>query len=475
MKLSVKTKLSYGIGGICDNALYTLSGTYLLLYLTTVAGISPAVAGTITAIGSIWEALCGPIVGFKSDGTRTRFGRRKPFLMLAAFPVAIVTSLLFSTFEANMTVKVIYYTIMIILFWTSFSSEFIPYMAWGSDLTEDYHERTVLRSYAYVFNQVGMCIGMVLPTIIVDYCMNLGRNSAQSWQMVGIFTGVCSGAALLICALTIHKDDVAKKDFIKPEKKGKFLDVKELAGMFKEYFEILKLKPIQFIIGSSIVYLVANTVFSSDRVFYMTYNLGMSQKEISLMMLIITVSGVIFVPFIVRLAGAFDKKTVFMCGIGGAGVCLMASRFIGVNSLAAMIAVCLIYSVANTCYWQLLPSMLYDVCEVEELISGQKRSGAVISLQALSESLSIAVAMQGLGIVLEMAGFASEAAVQPETALTWVSNCFTFLPGLFMVLVVVMISRYPINKKVFVRVMDALERRKQGEEIDVKEFEDIFE
>lgn len=475
MKLSFRTKLSYGVGGICDNALYTLSGTYLLLYLTTVAGISPAIAGTITAIGSIWEALCGPIVGFKSDGTRTRFGRRKPFLLMASFPVAIITSLLFTAIDASMTVKVIYYTVMIILFWTSFSSEFIPYMAWGSDLTEDYHERTVLRSYAYVFNQVGMCIGMVLPTVIVDYCMNLGRTTAQSWQMVGIFTGVCSGAALLLCALTIHKDDKAKKDFVKPEKKGKFLDLKQIAGMFKEYFEILKLKPIQFIIGSSVVYLVANTVFSSDRVFYMTYNLGMSQKEISMMMLIITVSGVVFVPFIAKLAGAFDKKTVFMCGIGGAGVCLMTSRFIGVNSLTAMIVICLIYSVANTCYWQLLPSMLYDVCEVEELISGQKRSGAVISLQALSESLSIAVAMQGLGIVLEMAGFVSDAAVQPETALTWVSNCFTFLPGLFMVLVVVMISRYPINKKVFTRVMDALERRKQGIEVDVKEFEDIFE
>lgn len=475
MKLSFRTKLSYGVGGICDNALYTLSGTYLLLYLTTVAGISPAIAGTITAIGSIWEALCGPIVGFKSDGTRTRFGRRKPFLLMASFPVAIITSLLFTAIDASMTVKVIYYTVMIILFWTSFSSEFIPYMAWGSDLTEDYHERTVLRSYAYVFNQVGMCIGMVLPTVIVDYCMNLGRTTAQSWQMVGIFTGVCSGAALLLCALTIHKDDKTKKDFVKPEKKGKFLDLKQIAGMFKEYFEILKLKPIQFIIGSSVVYLVANTVFSSDRVFYMTYNLGMSQKEISMMMLIITVSGVVFVPFIAKLAGAFDKKTVFMCGIGGAGVCLMASRFIGVNSLTAMIVICLIYSVANTCYWQLLPSMLYDVCEVEELISGQKRSGAVISLQALSESLSIAVAMQGLGIVLEMAGFVSDAAVQPETALTWVSNCFTFLPGLFMVLVVVMISRYPINKKVFTRVMDALERRKQGIEVDVKEFEDIFE
>lgn len=160
MKLSFKTKLSYGIGGICDNAMYTLSGTYLLLFLTTVAGISPAIAGTITAIGSIWEAICGPIVGFKSDGTRTRFGRRNPFLIMASFPVAIMTSLLFTTFEASMAVKTVYYTVMIIFFWTSFSSEFIPYMAWGSDLTEDYHERTVLRSYAYVFNQVGMCIGM---------------------------------------------------------------------------------------------------------------------------------------------------------------------------------------------------------------------------------------------------------------------------------------------------------------------------
>ena len=169
MKLKFSTKLSYGIGGICDNALYTLSGTYLLLYLTTVAGVNPAIAGTISAVGSVWEAICGPIVGFKSDSTRTRFGRRKPFLLVAAFPVAVITSLLFTAIDASPAVKAIYYTVMILLFWTVFATFFVPYLAWGSDLTEDYHERTVLRSYAYVFNQVGMCIGMVMPTIIVDY------------------------------------------------------------------------------------------------------------------------------------------------------------------------------------------------------------------------------------------------------------------------------------------------------------------
>ncbi|MBQ1630450.1 MAG: MFS transporter, partial [Firmicutes bacterium] len=58
--LTLRNKICYGIGGICDNTLYTLTGTYLLLFLTTVAGVSPAVAGTISAAGSLWEAFAGP-------------------------------------------------------------------------------------------------------------------------------------------------------------------------------------------------------------------------------------------------------------------------------------------------------------------------------------------------------------------------------------------------------------------------------
>lgn len=472
MKLGFRTKLSYGIGGICDNTMYTLSGTYLLLFLTTVAGVSPAMAGTITAIGSVWEAFCAPVVGYLSDNTISRFGKRKPFLIAAAFPVAIVTSLMFTAIDASPAVKAVYYTAMIILFWTAFSSEFISYMAWGSDLTDDYDERTVLRSYAYVFNQVGMCVGMVLPTMIVDYCMNLGRTPAQAWQTVGIVAGVVSGVALLICALTITKDD--NKNFVKPANRAKLNIGMMFKSILKDYLNILKLKPIRFILGSSIVYLIANTIFSSDRVFYMTYNLNMSQTQISLMMAIITASGVAFVPFIAKLSTVFDKKTVFMTGIGVSGVLMIVGRFLGVESLAAVIVICLIYSVANTCYWQLMPSMLYDVCEVEELVSGKKHSGSVISLQALSESLSIAAGLQALGIALEMAGFASEASIQPENALLWVSNLFTLVPGIFMILVFVIMTKYPINKKMFHKVMDAKEKIDNGLEVDISELEKLF-
>lgn len=472
MKLSFKTKLSYGVGAISDNAMYTLTGTYLMLFLTTVAGVSPAMAGTISAIGSVWEALCAPIVGYKSDHMQSRFGRRKPFLMMAAFPIAVITSMLFTTVDASAAFKTAYYIVMVVLFWTCFSSEFVPYMAWGSDLTEDYNERTVLRSFSYVFNQVGMGIGMVMPTIIVDWCMNMGRTVQQSWQVVGIFVGLCCCAALLLSAWNVKDTDV--KDFVKPAKKEPFLDLKIIVGIFRQYLDILKLRPIQYIIGASLAYLVANVVFGSDRVFFMTYNLGLSESMISLMLLVITINGIIMVPFITRFATRFDKKTVFMFGIGGAGALMILMRILGINSIPALLATVIFYGIANACYWQLMPSMLYDVCAAEELVSGENRSGAVISLQALSESLSIAASAQMLGIILEVAGFDGTAAVQSATAQTWIANCFAVIPGIFMILAALLIYKYPIDKHSFARVMAALEKKKAGESVDLAEFNDIF-
>lgn len=472
MKLKFATKLSYGIGGLADNTMYTLTGTYLLFFLTTVAGISPAVAGTITALGSVWEAICGPIVGFSSDNIETRFGKRKPFLLASAFPVAIVTTLLFTSIDASDGFKVAYYTIMVLLFWTSFAGFFVPYMTWGSDLTEDYNERTVLRSYAYVFNQIGMAIGMVLPTMIVDLLVSMDKSIETGWQAVGLFAGVCAGGSLLICALTNKTTDV--KGFVKPQHKEKILSVGKIKEMFAEYFQILKLKPIRFIIGASVMYLIANTIFSSDRVYYLSYNLGFTSEQISLTMLVITVAGIVFIPFIARLSEKFDKKHVFTYGIGGAGIIMMALRFVGVESMAMVVVVCLVYSVANTCYWQLMPSMIYDVCEVEELCSGSKHSGAVISLQALSESVSMAVGFQILGINLELAGFNSEIAEQTQTALTWVSHNFTFIPGLLMVLVVVAILKYPIDKNLYERVVKAIALRKAGQENEGEELKKIL-
>lgn len=153
---------------------------------------------------------------------------------------------------------------------------------------------------------------------------------------------------------------------------------------------------------------------------------------------------------------------------------MILMRILGINSLPALFATVVFYGIANACYWQLMPSMLYDVCAVEELMSGENRSGAVISLQALSESLSIALSNQMLGIILQVAGFDGSAAVQTATAQHWIANCFAVIPGLFMILAGLLIKKYPINKENFDHVMNALDRKKQGIAVDMTEFDHIY-
>ena len=345
-------------------------------------------------------------------------------------------------------------------------------MAWGSELTSDYHERTVLRTYVYIFNQVGMLIGMVLPMIIVDYLMNLGKTQAQSWQSVGMLVGGCSSVALLICALTIKSTD--EPNFKKDVNKVNKISFEKIGNMFSEYLQILCLRPIKFLIGASVLYLIANTIFSSGRIYYFTYNLGLSGAQVSFTMLLITICGIVMAPFIASIAGKTDKKMVFTIGIAVTGALMIAFWIIGVPSFTVVCVLCIVYAIGATCYWQLMPSMIYDLCEVEELISGEPHSGAVISLQALSESASVAVGLQILGIILEKAQFNSEALVQPELALTWVNNCFTLIPGILMVAVVGIMIKYPINQKSFNHVLETVEKQRLGEKADLKEFDYIF-
>ena len=128
----------------------------------------------------------------------------------------------------------------------------------------------------------------------------------------------------------------------------------------------------------------------------------------------------------------------------------------------------------ETVYWQLIPALLYDVCEVDRLFCGRDRTGSVVSLQAISEAVAEAVGAQALGIILQFAGFNGEAAVQSATALLWVENSFAVIPAILMAASAYMIYRYPVSKRVYNDVVKAIEQREAGAEPDMKQFEKLM-
>ena len=169
---------------------------------------------------------------------RTGYGKRKPFLIAAAFPVALVTGLLFTVINASYGMKLAYYLVMTLLYWQSFATYFVPYLAWGSDLTQDYNERTVLRTFAYVFNQIGMAMGLVLPTAFVDFLMNMGRSRESAWMLMGFTLGIICASALLICGITIQDtdDEAVSKPKSEIDRRTNFIT--EIKRMFLEYRDI---------------------------------------------------------------------------------------------------------------------------------------------------------------------------------------------------------------------------------------------
>ena len=229
--------------------------------------------------------------------------------------------------------------------------------------------------------------------------------------------------------------------------------------MVKGYGEVLKQKPLRYLLLASVFYIMANTVYNADRLYFFTYNLGFDAVSISGALLFASFNGVLFMPVIMTLTRWMDKRSLLGLMMLTSAVLVTSAKFIGISSMVGMLLFTFVYSIGSAGYWQLMPAMLYDICEYDELITGNRRQGTIVSLQSVAESVPQALGMQLLGIILQLAGFNGAAVVQTPVALEWVENSIMIIPSVFMVLTVVMIYKYPITKKRFEEIQSELRKR----------------
>lgn len=474
MKLSKKEKLAYSSAGIGDAAAYSLVGTYLMFFLTTVAHVDPAPAGTIIAIGSIWDVVCSLISGYVSDHSNSRLGRRKPFLLAGATTIAVSCSLLFNAFDASPAVRAVYYAAMVLIFWTGFSTFFVPYLALGAEITDDYNERTKLRSLTYGFNIFGTFLGVVLPSAIVDVLTSSGFTRAHAWHLTCTLVGIAAAATIYITVFFLKEkkggednplrsvglenlQEESRENPKRTEQENQ-RNSASLADMLKGYAGVMKLKPIRYLLAASIFYLIANTVYGADRLYYYTFNLNFDAAAITTVLLFTSVIGLFFTPVIMTLTRWFDKRSLLILMMLVSALPTAAARITGITTLGGMLLFTFLFCIGSAAYWQLMPAMIYDICEYDELETGNRREGSIVSLLSVAEAFSQAIAIQLLGIVLQLAGFDGEAATQSAGALGFVELSLTVIPAAFMLLTVVMVYFYPITKKKFEEIQQSLKK-----------------
>jgi len=425
-----------------------------MFFLTTIAGLAPATAGTISALGAVFSAVSNPIIGYFSDRVYTRLGRRRPALLAFALPLGLAVTLLFTNVPFTPAVKGIYYCVMLLAFWVCYTGFFVPYNALGADYTTDYDDRTRLRLFAAMFNSIGNLISLGVPAALSAVLIAHGMGEGPAWTSVGGLIGLFATVTILITFFASKKKDPPCR---MPDsmKKEPF----RLGRLFAEYLSIAKLPPVRWLILASVTSLIAYTMIMADVVYYLTYCLSLPAASVSLYLLLQTVFRIAMLPPQGKIAARVDKRQTIILFNLFAVAGLAFTRVLASSSVPAILFFELLAAIATGTYWAIMPSIYYDICDYDRLQSGRQRQGTIVSFQGLVESIAAGAGSLLLGLLLQMAGFDGSAAVQSASALAWIHNCVTIVPSIFLVLACVSIYKYPITRQVYDGIQQELMTR----------------
>ncbi|MGL5939674.1 MAG: MFS transporter [Waterburya sp.] len=207
-KLNFTTKLAYGAGDLGPAIAANLLAFYLLYFFTRVAGLPAGLSGSILAIGKVSDAINDPITGILSDRTRSRWGRRMPWILYGTIPFGILLFLqwIVPQFSNDSTIQkwslFIYYVIIGILSNLAYTAVNLPYTALTPELTQDYNERTSLTSFRFAFSIGGSILALILAALIFK---TYASDPQQQYWILGIISSIISIIALFWCAFRIQE------------------------------------------------------------------------------------------------------------------------------------------------------------------------------------------------------------------------------------------------------------------------------
>jgi GPH family glycoside/pentoside/hexuronide:cation symporter len=440
-KLSLGVKLGFGACDAGGNLLFTVIGVLLLNFFTDTVGISAAWAGGIVAIGKVWDAITDPFVGYWSDRTKSRWGRRRPWILFGAFPLMITFMALFINpqieHEAGM---IIWGIVTFCLLSTAFTVVNIPYSALTPELTTDYNERSALNGYRFGFAVIGTMIGGVASHMIIGMFpdKNLG------FAVMGAVFGFIMIATALITFFAVREPEHHSPP--------------ENVGVVQSYINCLKNIPFLMIMLTFTAHMAAVTTIMGVAIYYFKYLHG-DESLIQMAMGIMLVVAFVFIPISVKVSSIIGKKKVYAIGMSVMALAAMVMFAVGhlfdsSFSLAMMVLVGVGLGFLYVMPWAIVP----DAIEYHYLHTGQRTEGAFYGLWTFSVKIGQAISMGITGLVFSLMHYVPNVEQSPE-AIFGIRLLIGPVPAFFFLLAMLALYFYPISKQKYEEILLAIERK----------------
>ena len=443
-KLSRSIKWIYGAGDLGFSLTSTIIGAYFLFFLIDVVSLKPAVAGVAILVGRTWDYVNDPIIGHISDRTRTRWGRRRPFLLFGALPFALAFMLMWyrPPFESQIALAA-YYALAYVIFDAAATFVYMPYFALTPELTDDYDERTSLTSYRMFFSIFGSLLAFTVPLMIVGTFSP--ENAARVLLMAGIF-GILSALPLLLVFFKTREKEV----FISQEK-PKLLPSLKAA---------LKNRPFLF---GAIIYLltwICMDILQTILLFFIKYVLRLEPMS-DLIMALIFVTAILALPIWEYASRRFNKRMAYAYGVAFWAVVQMLLITIGPSvALPVLVLLCVMagigVSAAHVLPWSILP----DAVEWDEYRTGQRHEGMFYSLITLMHKIASSIAIPLTALMLDLTNYVPNSSQQPASAVLGIRLLVGPVPAVLLTLGILFAARYPLDRKQFTNMVSELQQRR---------------
>lgn len=438
--LTLKTKLGFGICDVGGNLFFTVIAFHLAVYLTDTVGLAAGLMGIALLIGRIVDAVTDPLMGYISDRTKSRWGRRRPYLFFGSIPLFVFMALMFNTPALDSQLKLfIWVAITFSLLSTAYTVVNIPYGALTPELTRDFHERTVLNGYRMSFAVVGTLIGAgaALPII------GLFATERAGYGGMGIIFG---GIMLVTAWITVFTVKEPKHDRTDSTVAGGGNPLLEYKAAFKN-------KPFLLILFPWAFFITGVTILSSMLKYLFEYVIG-DPGGVTIALLIMLVCALAAIPVWVKIAKKIGKKRCYMIGMALLSVFSLVLAFFSdrVSTLGLYIIIVPAGIGLSTHY--IIPyALIPDAVEWDFHTTGQRREGIYYGLWTFISKLGQGLSGLLIGIVLSTTGYVANVA-QDSTAILGIRLLMGPIPAVIFIAGIIILSFYPITEKVYNRMLE---------------------
>ena len=432
MPLSRAIKVGWATGELGIALFIGITMIFLLYFLTEGLRISPVIAGFVLLVPRVWDLLTDPIIGAFSDRTRTRIGRRRPFLLVGALALGPLFALIFAVpGSLSDTAKIAYVTLMYLLASTAYSLYDVPYSAMAAEFTSDYKERTNLVSYKEIAARVGIMIAVIVSPIVFTSQGSL----ADGFQLLGILAGAFITLTCFIAFLATRnapRQDATVQPF----------------NLREEARAIFENRPFRILWLAFLAQNVAIGASSTTLIYLITFVMQADAKVLGPLFAAGSVIGVFVTPLWALAARRFGKRGGYFLALMIVTVMSLPALFIPSSLYMLLFAVLLIAGIGDAGTQLLSGSMVPDTVEVDEQRTGMRREGAIFGAWIFCRKLGMAAGAFVVSIGLSLFGFVggADGTQQADLALTGIRIIYCLVPFVLYVIAMLLLSRYDLTE-----------------------------